>query len=206
HALDRGAARDAVDERYAVEEEGRRERPGDEILERRLLALPPRAVDPGEAVERDRHALERHEHRDELEARDEAQHADHREQQQRVVLAALDAVRAQVARRQQHGDDRHGQDHRRDHRSEVERLVHRPASVPAAATGTAADAVTPTGAGRVRARTWRTSASADGSIRRVKTGLITPITSVSATSGSSTAASRGDRSGRPWFFGFVSSP
>ena len=40
-------------------------------------------------------------------------------------------------------------------------------------------------------------------MRRVKAGLSTPITIVSATSGSNTASSRGDRSGSPWFFGFV---
>ncbi len=58
----------------------------------------------------------------------------------------------------------------------------------------------------VRSFTWRTSASAVGSIRRVKAGLAIPITIASTTSGTSTAASRPVRSARPWFFGFVSSP
>ena len=52
--------------------------------------------------------------------------------------------------------------------------------------------------------TWRTSASTDGSIRRVKIGLDHAHHDQSATSGSSTAVSRGDRSSRPWFSSFVS--
>ena len=67
-----GAAGDAVEERDAVEEEGGRERAGDEVLERRLLALRAVAVQPGQRVERDRHDLEGDEERDELEAGDEA--------------------------------------------------------------------------------------------------------------------------------------
>ena len=60
--------------------------------------------------------------------------------------------------------------------------------------------------GELRSRTCRTRASTEGSIRRVKAGLATPITIASTTSGTSTAASRAERSGSPWFFGLVTSP
>ena len=82
---------DAVEQRHAVEEEGGGEGAGDEVLERRLLALRAVAVQAGQRVERDGHDLEGHEERDQLEAGDEAQHPHEREEQQRVVLAAVDA-------------------------------------------------------------------------------------------------------------------
>jgi hypothetical protein len=50
------------------------------------------AVEAHHRVDGHRHDLEGHEHGDELEAGDEAEHAHHREEQQRVVLPAVEPV------------------------------------------------------------------------------------------------------------------
>ena len=83
----RDRAREAVEQRGAVEEEGGGEGPEDEVLERSLLREQATATcEPGHDVERQREHLERDEHHEQVRRRGEEQHAADAEQEQRPHL------------------------------------------------------------------------------------------------------------------------
>ena len=112
----------AVDERDAVEEHGRRERPEQEVLEAGLLRGRAPAVERGEHVERDRQDLEGEEDGDEVVRRRHQHHAGGRAQHQREVLGPFEVLALQVARRQQQREQRREQhDRLGEHREAVDR-------------------------------------------------------------------------------------
>ena len=77
----------AVEQREAVEEERRRERAEQEVLDRRLLReQPASAGQPAHQVQRQAEHLERDEHRQQVVGRDEGHHPAEREQRERDDL------------------------------------------------------------------------------------------------------------------------
>ena len=87
-------AGEAVDEGHAEEEERRRERAEQEVLERRLLRdQPAPAGQPGHQVQRQREDLEGDEHRQQVVGGREEQHAADREHREREDLGASPALR-----------------------------------------------------------------------------------------------------------------
>ncbi len=112
----------AVDERDAVEEDGRREGAEQEVLEPGLLRGEALAVERGEHVQRDREDLERQEDGDEVVGRRHQHHAGGRAQHQREVLGALEVLAPQVAAGQQQREQGGAEDHRlHEHREPVDR-------------------------------------------------------------------------------------
>ena len=82
-----GRAGHAVDQAQAEEEERRRHRAVDEILEPRLRRAPPGFFECRAEVQADRHRLERQEERDQLLRGGQEHHSDRRPEQKREVLA-----------------------------------------------------------------------------------------------------------------------
>ena len=96
-----GGAGRAIDQRDAVEQETRRERPDQEILERRLGRERVRPVEAGEHVDRDRHHLEPEKQDDEVLRPAEEHHAGGREQHERVVLRRQQPLPLEVPEREE---------------------------------------------------------------------------------------------------------
>ena len=109
----------AVHQRDAVEQERRRERAEQEVLERALGGSLAAAVDAGERVHRDRHQLDAEEDDHQVARGGEQHHARRREQDQHVRLGRLDP-RAHVVVHAQRD---------REHRPEQDDDVDEPAEI-----------------------------------------------------------------------------
>jgi hypothetical protein len=134
----------AVEQRRAVEEEGRRQGAEQEVLQGRLLGQQPSpAGQAAEQIERQRQDLQRHEHGDQVVGRREEHHPRQREQSQREDLGVLRPVldRLPLGRRARDGrglrreragavdralgeqQERHTAEHQQDGPDEVRRPV-----------------------------------------------------------------------------------
>ena len=106
-----GGAGEPVDQRHAVEHDRRGEDTHQVVLETGLVAAQVALAPGGEHVGRDRQQLEGDEDRDQVAGRGHDHHAEHRRQQEDVVLALPVVALGDVVRRQQHdqvaGDDEH---------------------------------------------------------------------------------------------------
>ena len=102
-----GRAGAAVEEGHPVEQRRRADRADDQVLEPGLeRALAPQ-VGRAEDVERDREGLDRDEEGDQVARLGEQDHAQHRADQQRVVLARAGFLGRRLADREQDGEGRH---------------------------------------------------------------------------------------------------
>ena len=119
---ERRRAGGAVDERQSVDERGRADRADHQILQPRLQRTLAPVFRGAQHIQRDREQLEADEQRHQILRRDEHGHAEHAEQQQRVVLAVAGRLRRASAQRQQHaGDRRNGEDHVEHERQVIDR-------------------------------------------------------------------------------------
>ena len=105
-ARERERAGRAVDERDPVDEDARRERAEDEVLRGRLEGLRLALEVAGEDVLRERHELERDDDRHEVRPGRHEEHADGREEDEAVVLAARVRRRADEPQREEDRHDR----------------------------------------------------------------------------------------------------
>ncbi len=94
-------SRRPVDQGEAVHEERGGERTEQEVLQRTLGRARARAAERGHRVRADAHRLQPEEERQRVAGGGEHHRAERREQEERVELAALDAVLAQVPAGQQ---------------------------------------------------------------------------------------------------------
>ena len=112
-------ARDAVDHRHAIQQQARRERPEHEVLHSRFGRHCRIPVERNHGIQAQRHQLEAQIQREEVIARDHHHHAEHREERQREVFAAIHAAIIQIGSRV---DEAHGH---RDIRHELQDRRHR---------------------------------------------------------------------------------
>jgi len=96
-ALEAGRSRGAVEQRRAEEQDRRGEAAEQEVLHRAFGGARAVAAEGDEAVRAERERLERHEEREQIRGAAEHHRAEHREEQDEIELATLEAVLVEVA-------------------------------------------------------------------------------------------------------------
>ena len=110
HLRQRGAAGSAIQEGDSEQKEGRRERAGDEVLDRGFLAMRVRPRHRAQGVEGHRHDFQGDEERDRLGCGGQTEHAHDREKHQGEELVRSHPIVIEPRRGQPHSQDRHHED------------------------------------------------------------------------------------------------